>query len=219
MSIITEESFQYLRKLKNNNNRPWFEKNQPQYERSRAEFTAFVTRLADGIKKIETIPEKDPSKYIFRIYRDIRFSKDKTPYKVFFSCLIQRGPEETVCPFYVQLQPGGSMIGGGVWDPSAEILRKIRQEIVYNGASLRKIIRTSSFTNHFSEIRGERLARPPKGYDAVHPEIELLKMKQFFIRRNIEDDMVLSRELIPEILKSYRAARPFFGFFDTAMAD
>ena len=218
--MLQAATIRFLTELAANNNKPWFDENRKAYEAAQADHEQLTGRIMQRIVHLEPALEGQKAKdSVFRIFRDVRFSKDKTPYKVFFSCLIQRGPEETVCPFYVQLQPGGSMIGGGVWDPSAEILRKIRQEIDYNGASLRKIIRTSSFTNHFSEIRGERLARPPKGYDAVHPEIELLKMKQFFIRRNIEDDMVLSRELIPEILKSYRAARPFFGFFDTAMAD
>jgi uncharacterized protein (TIGR02453 family) len=154
-----------------------------------------------------------------RIYRDIRFSKDKTPYKSHFSSIIERGPENRKCPLYIQIQPGRSMMGGGIWDPSAEALKKVRQEIDYNSASLRKIINAKSFLNYFGKISGARLSRPPKGYEADNPSIEFLKFKQLYVERNFDDELVLSPHLIPEILKTYKAALPFFAFFDTALGE
>jgi uncharacterized protein (TIGR02453 family) len=172
-----------------------------------------------GIRKIEFIPEKEPSKCIQRIYRDIRFSKDKTPYKSHFSSIIERGPENRKCPLYLQIQPGKSMMGGGIWDPPPEILKMIRQEIDYNSTGLNSIIHAKDFIKYFGTISGAKLARPPKGYEADNPHIELLKFKQLFVQRHFDDDLVLSRYLIPEILKSYKAAIPFFNFFDLVLGE
>jgi uncharacterized protein (TIGR02453 family) len=208
-----------LNQIKTNNNKPWFEKNRASYEKARAEYLGFVTKVVEGIGRIEGIPEKEPSKYVQRIYRDIRFSKDKTPYKSFFSSIIERGPENIKCPLYIQIQPGRSMMGGGVWDPSPETLKKIRQEIDYNSIGLKKIINSKEFLKHFGKISGTKLTRPPKGYEADNPNIELLKFKQLFVQRMFEDELVLSKNLIPEILKSYKAALPFFTYFEVAMGE
>ncbi len=219
MSMITKDTLKFLSQLANNNNRAWFEKNRPVYEKARAEYMRFVLKLVEGIRKIEIIPEKEPAKYVQRIYRDIRFSKNKTPYKSHFSSIIERGPEIRFCALYLHIQPAKSMMAGGVWDPPPEELKKIRQEIDYNSADLRKITNKKEFLKNFEKISGEKLSRPPKGYEADNPSIEWLKFKQFFVQRGLDDDLVLSKQLIPEILKSYKAAIPFFKFFDEARGE
>jgi uncharacterized protein (TIGR02453 family) len=219
MPVISKESFQFLQQLALNNNKPWFEKNRSRYEKARAEWIAVVSKAVEGILKIEAIPEKEPAKYVHRIYRDIRFSKDKTPYKKFFSAIIERGPEDRKCPLYLQFQPGRSMIGGGIWDPPPETLKKIRQEIDYNAIGLKKIIHSREFLKYFGKISGDRLSRPPKGYEPDNPNIEILKFKQLFVQRMFDDELMLSKQLIPEIIKSYKAALPFFNFFDVAMGE
>jgi uncharacterized protein (TIGR02453 family) len=219
MSTISKETFQFLNQIKINNNKPWFEKNRPKYEKARAEYLVFITSLVSGIRKIEAIPEKEPVKYIQRIYRDIRFSKDKTPYKSHFSSIVERGPESRICPLYIQIEPGRSMLGGGIWDPSAETLKKIRQEIDYNSMGLKKVINARLFLQYFGKISGSKLSRPPKGYEADNPNVELLKFKQLYVQRIFEDDLVLSDQLVPEMLKTYKAALPFFTFFDVAMGE
>ena len=110
-------------------------------------------------------------------------------------------------------------MGGGIWDPSPEILKKIRQEIDYNSVGLKKISNAKEFQKYFGSISGTKLARPPKGYEADNPNIEMLKFKQLYVTRNFDDDLVMSERLIPEILKTYKAALPFFTFFDTAMGE
>src|SRR5712675_1691673 len=159
MSFITKETFHFLNQIKLNNNKPWFEKNRSLYENARAEYLGFVTKLVNDIRKIEWIPEKESAKYVQRIYRDIRFSKDKTPYKSHFSSIIERGPENRKCPLYIQIQSGRSMMGGGVWDPTTDILKKIRQEIDYNSTGLKKIIHSKDFLKYFGEISGAKLSR------------------------------------------------------------
>ena len=219
MSLISKDTFHFLHQLSINNNRPWFEKNRAGYEKARAEYLLFISKLLEGIRKKEVIPEKEPVKYIQRIYRDIRFSKDKTPYKSHFSSIIDRGPESRKCPVYIQIQPGKSMMGAGIWDPSGETLKKIRQEIDYDSAGLKKITSSKGFLNYFGKISGSKLSRPPKGYDADNPNIELLKFKQLYVQRSFEDELVLSKHLIPEILKTYQAALPILLFFDVAMGE
>lgn len=219
MSVITKDTFNFLIQIKSHNNKPWFEKNRQLYENARAEYLGFVLALLEGIRKIEPIPEKPVAKYIQRIYRDIRFSKDKTPYKSHFSSIIERGPEINTCPVYLHIQPGKSMMGGGIWDPSTETLKKIRQEIDYNSMGLKKVTHTKDFLKYFGKISGSRLTRPPKGYEADNPNIEMLKFKQLYVQRAFDDDLVLSKNLIPEILKTYKAAMPFFSFFDEAMGE
>jgi uncharacterized protein (TIGR02453 family) len=219
MPVISKESFQFLQQIAVNNNKPWFEKNRSRYEKAREEWVAVVGKVVEGILKTEAIPEKEPAKYVQRIYRDIRFSKDKTPYKKFFSSIIDRGQENRKCPLYLQFQPGRSMMGGGIWDPPPETLKKIRQEIDYNSIGLKKIIHSKEFLKYFGKISGDKLARPPKGYEADNPNIELLKFKQLFVQRFFDDDLVLSKQLVPEILKTYKAALPFFHFFDVAMSE
>jgi uncharacterized protein (TIGR02453 family) len=219
MSVISKNTLHFLNQIALNNNKPWFEKNRSLYEKARTEYLGFVTKLIEGIRKIEVIPEKEPSKYVQRIYRDIRFSKDKTPYKKFFSSLIERGPETRNCPLFMLIQPGRSMMGGGVWDPPPVTLKMIRQEIDYNSAGLRKIINSKDFLKHFGKISGTKLSRPPKGYEVDNPNIEFLKFKQWYLQRDLDDGLVLSKQLIPEILKSYKAALPFFHFFDVAMGE
>jgi uncharacterized protein (TIGR02453 family) len=219
MTSISKDTFHFLKQIKLNNNRPWFEKNRPMYEKARGEYLVFISSLLTGIHKIEAIPEKEPVKYIHRIYRDIRFSKDKTPYKSHFSSLIDRGPEHRNCPVYIQIQPGRSMFGGGIWDPSAETLKKIRQEIDYNAMGLKKVINSRVFLQYFGKISGAKLTRPPKGYDADNASVEFLKFKQLYVERFFDDDLVLSKHLVPEMIKTYKAALPFFGFFDVAMGE
>jgi uncharacterized protein (TIGR02453 family) len=219
MAVISKESFQFLQQIALNNNKPWFEKNRSRYEKARTEWIAVVGKVVEGILKMEAIPEKEPAKYVQRIYRDIRFSKDKTPYKKFFSSIIDRGPENRKCPVYLQIQPGRSMMGGGIWDPPPETLKKIRQEIDYNPMGLKKIIHSKEFLKYFGQISGTKLARPPKGYEGDNPNIELLKFKQLFVQRFFDDELVLSKQLVPEIIKTYKAALPFFHFFDVAMGE
>jgi uncharacterized protein (TIGR02453 family) len=219
MTTISKETFHFLSQIKLHNNKPWFEKNRSLYEKARTEYLGFIKELMEGIRKIEAIPEKEPVKYIQRIYRDIRFSKDKTPYKSHFSSIIDRAPDNKKCPVYIQIKPGNSIIAGGVWDPPAETLRMIRQEIDYNIAGLKKITNAKEFLKQFGKISGAKLSRPPKGYSADNPGIEILKFKQLYVERNFDDEIVLSKHLIPEMLKTYKAALPFFHYFDVVMGE
>ena len=223
MSQLKKESFDFLDDLKLNNNRPWFEENKNRYEATKEDFTEFIAALLPKIYSIEPIPLKEPKKYLFRIYRDVRFSKDKSPYKTNMGASIERGPEGKMCGFYLHLENNQCFAGGGIWQPQPDVLKKVRQEIDYNGSDLHKILSDKAFKEMFGAIGGdfgtEKLARPPKGYEADNPNIELLKLKNYVIGRKFEMHDVLSDQFVDMVAETYQTALPFFRFFDIVQAE
>ena len=226
--MIKKETLIFLEELDKNNNKPWFEENKPRYLAAQEDYLNFIEKLLPEIRKIEPIYEKDLKKYASRIYRDIRFSKDKSPYKNNISGLIERAANDKKCPFYIQITPGGSLIAGGVWQPDPTLLAKVRQEIDYNGSVFNKIINKKSFIDRFGTLNGDplfptmarvKLVRPPKGYAEDNPNIELIKLKQYIVHRHFDDDMVCSKNLIKELVVSYKEALPFFNFFDAVKGE
>lgn len=213
--MIKKETFQFLQEIEDNNNKPWFEKNKARYLAAKEDVLQFISGLLPEIRKIEPIYEKDLKKYTDRIYRDLRFSKDKTPYKNSISSLIERAPDHKKCPFYIHFQNNNSFVAGGVWQPETELLRKVRQEIDYNGSEFNTIINKKSFCNKFGALSGDSLVRPPKGYEADHPNIELLKLKNYIVQRKFDNSEVTSKSFAKEILATYKEMIPFFNFFDT----
>jgi uncharacterized protein (TIGR02453 family) len=217
--MIQPETLDFFKLIKENNNKPWFEQNKPKYEAAKDNFLRFIEKLLVEIRKIEPIYEKELKKYAFRIYRDVRFSKDKSPYKNNISALIERAPDYKKCPFYLQIQPGESFMAGGIWQPEPDLLSKVRQEIDYNGSDLNKILNKKSFVDLFGKLSGETLVRPPKGYEADNPNIELLKLKQYIVSKSFDDEMVTSHHFISALCACYEEALPFFHFFDVVKGE
>lgn len=216
--LINPASLQFLVQLAQNNNKPWFDAHKSEYETARENIVSFVSQLIVEIKGIEPIVEKEPKKYVSRIYRDIRFSKDKTPYKDFFGCEIERAPNFGKCPFYIHLKPGDSFIGVGLWQPETNTLKKMRQELDYNGANFDAIVKEASTTGHFNLWESEKLSRQPKGIAADHPFVEYLKLKQFLIHKPLPDMTVCSPNFIHIVVESYKSAGPFMAFIDGVLA-
>ena len=216
-STITRETFNFFKQIEENNNKPWFEKNRPAYEAAKANFLEFMGDLIPKIKQIDQIVDKDLKKYASRINRDVRFSKDKSPYKNSISALIERELDYKKCPFYIHIQPSGSFIGGGVYQPEPALLKRVRQEIDYNSSELHKIIGKQSFKDKFGKITGDSLVRPPKGYEEDNPNIELLKLKFYIVRKDFSDEEVMSPDFANRIAELYREAIPFFEFLDNAI--
>lgn len=214
METIQKDLFDFLSELKLNNNKPWFEANKPWYEESRQNMILFIESLVAKVRTVEPIVEKDARKYVGRIYRDLRFSKDKTPYHTYFNALIERGGDGKKCPLYLHLEPGNSFLAGGIWQPEPALLKQVRQEIDYNGSVLHEIITTKKFIKYFNQLSGDKLLRPPKGYEPDNVNLELLKLKQYIVHRQFDEPSVLSAAFQAEILLTYNAAIPFFRFFD-----
>ena len=219
--MISSATFKFLKDLKANNNRAWFTENKPRYETAKTEFEEFIAKLYAEIKTFDdSIGDIEPKKTIFRIYRDVRFSKNKEPYKINFGAHIHPGDKQavhSVAGYYIHIEPGGkSMLAGGAYLPQGPWLKAIRQEIDFNGKEFKKIINAKSFKTYF-ELEGEKLKRPPQGYDADHPDIELLKQKSFLAVHHPTDKLVQSADFLKHCKKAFKALYPFDQFLNRAL--
>jgi uncharacterized protein (TIGR02453 family) len=213
-------AFKFLKDLKSNNNKEWFDKHKEKYLEIKKDFEDFVHELIIGISSFDKeVGSLDPKKAIFRIYRDVRFSKDKIPYKVHMGAHISPGGSKSPkAGYYFHIQPGNkSLIAGGIWMPEPEALSAIRQAIDYDSKGFLKIINSKSFKNIFGQIEGEKLSRPPKGFDADHPQIELLKHKSFNVMHSFSDAEVNAPGFKKELLKIYKEMKPLNDFLNKSM--
>ena len=206
------ETLNYLKNLDKNNNRVWFQENKSLYEQSYAE----MIKLADSILNemsshdyIETISAK---KSLFRIYRDVRFGKDKTPYKTHWGGFLRRAGEENRGGYYYQVGPKGSYVMGGFFGPNKADLLHIRKQIEQDADPLRDIINSKMFNDFFGKLNGSQLKTAPRGFDKEHPEIDLLRYKQFIIRHDFTDTEVMSKDFPHIISGAFKQMRPFFDY-------
>lgn len=215
-----EHVIDFLKDLAVNNQREWMQENKRRYEVAKKEFKEIIASLISGIAEFdESVQGLEPKDCIFRINRDIRFSKDKSPYKTNFGAAMMEGGKKTGNPtYYLHIQPGKSFVAGGVYMPEAENLKKIRQEIDYNPQELRDIVKDEQFKKVFGQMTGESLKTAPKGYPKDHPNIDLLRMKSFLVTRDMSDKEVLSKNFIPKITEMYQVMHPFNQYFSVAMS-
>jgi len=218
---INKKTFDFLKQLKKNNNREWFNKNKPLYQEALKDFTDFVEELIIGIASFdETIIGLDPKKCIFRIYRDIRFSKDKTPYKTYFSARLIGGNSKCgAAGYYIHLQPSGTLLAGGIHAPEPILLKVIREEITYNSNEFKEIISAKTFKTNFKEIWGEKLKTAPKDFDKEDPMIEYLRFKDFIIKHNVADGKVLARDFVKHCTIIYKTMLPFNNFVNAPVKE
>ncbi len=216
MSIIQPYTLEFLSDLKDNNNKEWFNANRERYEEAHANMVDFMEALIVEMNKIDNIEPISPRRSLYRIYRDLRFSKDKTPYKIFFSGRMQRATEWLRGGYYFRIQPGGSYLTGGFLNPSKDDLEMIRSEFDYNAEPLREIMGDEDFKNTW-KLTGKALKTAPRGYDIDHPNIDLIRMKQFRMIHPISDEIILSENLIFEIIKSFIIIRPFFDYMSAVL--
>jgi uncharacterized protein (TIGR02453 family) len=211
----------FLANLKDNNTREWFTDNKKEFEQNRDAYIELISQLTREIEVFDKdIIGVDPKKSMYRIYRDIRFSKDKTPYKTHFGAYICRGGRTSGNPgYYVHLEPQGkSIIGAGLYHPMPDILAKIRQEIDYNGDQLVHIIETPSFKKRFELYQEDKLKRKPKGYEDDNPHIELLKLKSFLASQTLTDKEVLKANYKDSVISGFQEMNPFVTFLNQGMS-
>jgi uncharacterized protein (TIGR02453 family) len=201
---------QFLQGLAENNNRPWFVHNKPAYDILREEFAELVSDLIQRVSKFDkNIGHIDPKKSLFRIYRDVRFSKNKDPYKTHFSAVL--GDKKTGAPcYYFQIDGLGKLgLGGGIYMPEPATLKNIRNAIVTDSAGFSKVLKHKRFAAAYGGLIDEdRLQRPPKGYDANHPHIEQIKNKHFFGWKEIDIRKRKHPDLAGEIAAAFEDAYP-----------
>ena len=220
--MIQKSTLDFLKALKKNNNKDWFDKNKEKYLAAKQNIDemaeALIKSFSSFDKKLVGLKAKD---CVFRIYRDVRFSKNKTPYKTNMGCAISPGGRKAEeAGFYIHIEPGKSFLAGGRWMPPADHLKKIRQEIDYNGKKFHKILSDKNFKKYFGELDDSdeyKLSRPPKGYDKNHPDIELLKLNSFIVWHEYNEKEITSKNFLKEITKGAKMMQPFLDFLNTAI--
>jgi uncharacterized protein (TIGR02453 family) len=210
---ITKETLYFLEKLKKNNDREWFTEHKKKFKQHEGDVKDFYTLVMEYLKVHDQIEKMK----MFRIYRDVRFSKDKTPYKSHFAASFSRFGTENRGGYYVRIKPGESFIATGFWGPQKEDLFRIRKEFELDASEIREIINEKSFKKIWGELRGDAVKTAPKGFDREHENIDLIRHKQFIFRRNFTDMEVLSPTFIHEINKSFKAIRPYFDFMSDVL--
>ena len=221
MIEIKQQTFNFLEELSQNNNREWFQENKLRYEEAKQNVEEFTEGILSLIKETDqSIPAHlTAKKSIMRIYRDIRFSKNKTPYKTNFGISISAGGKATGCPgYYFHIEPNKSFVAGGYWAPEADHLKAMRQEIDYNTSDFLKIIESKEFKDYFGGLeREDTLKFAPKGYDVDHPHIALLKLKSFVCVHDVTNNSLLSDKGLDEIAAGVRLIFPFNQFLQNAL--
>ncbi|MDB5252556.1 MAG: hypothetical protein JWP27_1725 [Flaviaesturariibacter sp.] len=220
--MLLPQTLQYLRQLKENNNKAWFDANRVAYEAARIDFSNFIQLLIEDLERQDpTIAGTSARSAIFRINRDIRFSNDKTPYKSHFGASIKRGGRKSgFAGYYFHLEPGASFIGGGLWMPEAGPLKAVRQEIDYNWEEFRGVLTESSFKKIFRDLhQGEdvSLKTLPKGYERENPAIAYLRLKSFIAEVTVTDAELTKATLHKKTKAAFTALQPLLGFLNRAL--
>jgi len=216
---IEKQTLDFLERLRENNNREWFRENRADYDRANGNVQAFITALIAEMAKFDPQIHTDiqASRCLFRIYRDTRFSRDKTPYKTWFGAGISvdgrklQGPE-----YYLHVEPGKNHLATGYWRPEKAHLDAIRQEIDYNAQELRQALEAGGRT--LADLSAEdKLKRPPAGYPADDPNIELLKLKSFIVYRHFSDTEITDKNILESLAETAQSMLPFKQFLHKAL--
>jgi uncharacterized protein (TIGR02453 family) len=215
-----KNTLSFLTKLSKNNNKAWFDENKKEYDAAKKEFIAVVDTFIKNISKFDpTMAEVNASKAIFRINRDIRFSKDKTPYKTNFGASINPGGKNNFTSgYYLHVQPGGkSFLAGGCYMPEPPVLHAIRQEIDYNTTEFKKILSNKDFVTYFKKLDEEDMLKTaPKGFEKDNPNIGLLKHKHYVVSHDLSDKQLTSPDFAAHCAKVYKAMLPLNKFLRKA---
>jgi uncharacterized protein (TIGR02453 family) len=215
-----QTTFQFLKKLAQNNSKEWFDANRKQYDTSKAEMESLVKNILGKTSRFDpALSELEAKKCMFRINRDVRFSKNKAPYKSNMGASMNPGGKKSDIPgYYLHIEPGKSFLAGGCWMPVPQVLAAIRQEIDYNGAAFKKILNSKEFKTYFSGLSEEdKLKTAPKGYEKDHPDVELLKLKSFIVVHELKDGQVNDPKFDTYAAKVLKAMFPFNVFLRNCM--
>ena len=212
-AIITAETLNFLKTLDQNNTREWFTEHKAEFKRHEADVKNFYQGILERMNEHDEIERMK----MFRIYRDVRFSKDKTPYKAHFAGSFSRAGAHRRGGYYLQVKPGKTFIATGFWDPNKEDLFRIRKEFELDASEFREVISETNFKKVWGELQGDGVKTAPKGFDKEDPNIDLIKRKQFIFVRNFSDKEVLSKGFIDEVNTSFKAIRPYFDLMSSIL--
>lgn len=212
-STITESTLNFLNLLKQNNNREWFTDNKTIFKQHEKEVKGFLESLKEELSIHDDIEKLK----MFRIYRDVRFSKDKTPYKTHLAGSLARLGAHLRGGYYIHIEPGNSFIATGFWAPNKEDLLRIRKEFENDASEMREIMSNSDFKKVWGELKGDTVKTAPKGFDKNHENIDLIKYKQYIFVRNFKDKEVTSPKFLEEVNHSFQVIRPFFDYMSDVL--
>jgi len=220
-TIDLSPALDFLDQLRENNNKPWFEVNRPTYERARDVFERFIDRLINELRKSDHLGGLSARDCVARIYRDTRFSKDKSPYKSGMGANIAPGGRKSGrLGYYIHFAPRGeTLIAGGLYSPDPDQLATFRRAIARDANELKRIARARHFVENFGAIGGEKLKTAPQGYDRSHAEIELLKLKQVTAMHQFSDEQVLSPDFPNQAVAICRAMKPFLDYLNSVLLE
>lgn len=221
--MLQASTLKFLKGLARNNHKEWFDTHRKEYESAKSDFQTLINQVLRTLEKKEpALASLTPKDCMFRINRDVRFSKDKSPYKTNMGASIQAGGKKSpLAGYYIHIEPGGkSFVGGGLYMPEAAALQQVRQEIDYNWEEFRRLLRAPGFKKTYGSLEkweGMVLSREPKGYEKDNPAIEFLKMKSFVATRPISDASLLEPHLLKELAQALDNLRQFNKFLNRAL--
>lgn len=216
-TFIEKSTIQFLKDLSVNNDKQWFADNKAQYEASYENMIHFAEDLRTEMSKYDNIVDESGKKILFRIYRDVRFSKDKTPYKDHFAGSFKRETARLRGGYYFSVQPGNTFIGGGFWNPNPADLSRLRYEIANDTDAFRNIFADPKLIKNFGELNGDQVKTSPKGYSKDDPAIDLLRYKSYYFGKNYSDKEVMSSDFITKITADYQLLRPWFDLMSDVL--
>jgi len=214
---MQSSTLQFLRNLEKNNNREWFNENKTLYHEAQQDVISFVEKLIEEMADFdEEMGKLEAKKSVFRIYRDTRFSKDKTPYKTNFGAGLGMGKGNKISGYYLHIEPGKSFLAGGVYKPEPSVLKTIRQEISAFGDEFKAILEQDEFRNYFRGLSVEdKLKKVPQGFEKDDKMAEFLKLKHFIVTHPVSDEQLLSENAVKEFTKIFKAMKPLNDFLQT----
>lgn len=213
MATIESSTINFLKDISKNNHKEWFDVHKPDYLKAKANMEGFMESVMSRLNETDDIE----GYHVYRIYRDVRFSKNKTPYKTFLHAYLKRRGAERRGGYWVGIEPGNTSIGGGFYGPNKDDLLRIRKEFEADSKTIHGILNDKTFVKYFGKLKGDGVKTAPKGFDKEHPNIELIRRKQFYAMRPFSDKEVLSPDFIDNVVDTLRAVRPFFDYMSDVL--
>ncbi len=210
---VPKKAFTFFKNLEKNNNREWFNEHKPEFKAIEVEVKEFYNNI---LKNLQQHDDVDKMK-MFRIYRDVRFSKNKTPYKTHFGGSFSRQKPQLRGGYYLHLAPGESFIATGFWEPNKEDLLRIRKEFELDDQEIRAILNNKNFRSIWGGFVGDEVKTAPKGFSKDHPNIDLIKKKQFILTKKYTDKEVLAPDFLNEVNTAFKVIRPYFNYMSDVL--
>lgn len=206
--VIKKETLNFLKNIQKNNNKIWFEENKNQYLAAKENMEAFVGAVRERLEETDLIEKAK----VYRIYRDVRFSKDKTPYKDYLWGSFARLGADRRGGYSLGIEPGKSAVGGGFYAPNKEDLLRIRKEFEIDPKRIQKVLNNEKFVKTFGELRGNGVKTAPRGFDPELENIVLIRKKQFYVMHEFSDKEILQKDFLDQVMDTYGTIRPYFDY-------